>query len=698
MPHNRKHLDALGKTLRTAFLSMFAILLCAMAAAAPALDAAPLTGAKHIDAVLVIDTSQSMRTSDKNRLAIAGAKIFVDMLEANGSNVAVIGFNGNVVLDIPMTGIGSAESRQAVKTKLDALRFVGYTDMGRALKAAEAYLDGSIGVADASPVIIMFTDGYIDVNERGRTESQSKQEVYEVAGSAEGKYPIYTIGLNGGSEVDEALLKDIAASTGAKNYMTTDPDELRDIFNDIFADIIGSERIVVGKVVTDGENYNLIDINIPNSYVAEANVLMQSGEQLIDVSLKNPDDSMVELTEENGVYFSKEDKYSIIKIASPARGNWLLGIKGIKDDEVTISLLYNYELSLSARILQAGPYAAGDEVTVVGEFVDAGGKPLASGVSAAIAGNVSVKAEGGAEIGEIKMDNSGGRLSAKYVLPQGYPSVYFVVSSSGEGFFRESQPLRVAVSKAAPTATPPQSTPAPPTPAATATPRPARIGPIFFVHFPLIGNGGRFDASDRIDGLIGKPSVECEDPNAAFEVDGTAVSVKAASKLKLLNAKATLKYTDPGGAQTLEFRVVGLPGAYLFPLALLAAAFLLRERIGQLMRKLKKVPLFGRLLCSVARDGVYDPEPPPVDLSYARLKGSVPLEKIVKIDGFPQLKGIRVRQLLPGQDSPDYRLEFRNKSQCRMSANSLAFGETLAIEAADGPSTVTLSLTYDGDN
>jgi hypothetical protein len=449
----------------------------------------------------------------------------------------------------------------------------------------------------------------------------------------------------------------------------------------------------------DGENYNLIDINIPNSYVAEANILMQSGEQLIDVSLKNPDGGQVELAESNNVYFSREDKYSIIKIVSPAKGNWLLGVKGVRDDEVMISLLYNYDLSLSARIQESGPFTEGSEVTVIGEFLDIWGKPLAAGISAATIGQAVVKDGSGSVLEEIDMKNDGSRLSAKYTLPTGHSSVVFVVNSSGDGFYRESEPVSIAVGRAPQaTATPLAATATPissgPSATPAASPPQNRIGLIFFIHFPFVNNGGGFDASERIDGLTGISSVECEDPNAVFEIDRSIVSVAAKSPFNLLNVEATLKYTDGSGASAQAFRVFGFPGVYLVLLVLLAAAALvlnaLKDQIGHLIRKLKRVRLYGRLLYSIQDDGVYLPDAPPVDFSSMKLRGNIALEKL--IPSCPQLKGIFVRQLVPGPDSPVFLLTFSNKSKCSMSQESLTFRQELTITDTTGNKRI--SLTY----
>lgn len=425
-----------------------------------------------IDAILVLDTSNSMYGSDPQRISIEGAKLFVDMLEAAGSKVAVVGFNGQISYETPFYSINSFADKDIIKNSLDSISYSGQTDIGLALVRADEYI-ATLPKDSSNPVVIMFTDGYIETT-GSRTEQMSLDDVDRAILSANGNYPIYTIGLNASSRVDQPLLEKIADETGAQNYMTSNAADLPDIFNQIFANHTNSNVINLGTLTGDSENYNTIDINIPNANVAEANITILSDNPVTDVILTDPSGN----NQNSNVYYATSNKYSLMKIIKPARGTWKLSVKGITGDKIKINLLYNYDLILTAGY--EGTPQVGGSFDIIGHFTDSDGNasPIGSNINTdAIFIDVN-----GNEIFRSSMTNDG----TKFILPYS-PSeseLRFYLRSAGDGFYRESQEVHISVlPDSTATATEPAPT-AETTPAPTLTPKPpADIEPKTFADY-----------------------------------------------------------------------------------------------------------------------------------------------------------------------------------------------------------------------
>lgn len=90
----------------------------------------------NMDVVFVMDKSDSMIESDKNKVSITGAKMFLDMMRNKGSNIAVVDFANNADFSDLVT-VENDKSKDYIKEYLNNLKYgSGHTDYGLALKKA----------------------------------------------------------------------------------------------------------------------------------------------------------------------------------------------------------------------------------------------------------------------------------------------------------------------------------------------------------------------------------------------------------------------------------------------------------------------------------------------------------------------------------------------------------------------------------
>ncbi|MCL1884466.1 MAG: VWA domain-containing protein [Defluviitaleaceae bacterium] len=313
--------------------------------------AIPIDG---IDAILVVDTSGSMRTADPERITLEAASLFMDMMETRSSRIGIIQFSDEVQTVMPLTPISDPSIRDNIRHEISQFVYRGWTDIGLALRtAAQMLLDDP--VPGNSPMILLFTDGRIELaagdSANDRTVELSYDDAWWAVDSVGDFASIYTIGLNHDGTINEEFLREIASRTGASYYIVGEADALPQIFNEIFASHIRSSITEVTTIVADGETYADVSIPIPSAFVAEANIIMLSSRPITSVRLFDPSGREVAFDDESYT-LTYANRYSMIKVLEPMVGDWLLNVRGLPEDRITINLIYNYNVSIALSVDQ----------------------------------------------------------------------------------------------------------------------------------------------------------------------------------------------------------------------------------------------------------------------------------------------------------------------------------------------------------
>jgi len=194
-----------------------------------------------IDIILCIDVSGSMTAQDftPNRMEAAKkvAEEFVDKRLAD--RIGVVIFSGESFTQCPLT-----TDHEVLKSAIENIRN-GLLEDGTAIGDGLATSVDRLRTSDSkSKIIILLTDGVnngglIDPNTAKNIARTFGVKVYTIGVGTQGQapFPIKTdLGVMMQSEkvdIDEALLKDIASSTGGKYYRATDNTSLDSIYADI---------------------------------------------------------------------------------------------------------------------------------------------------------------------------------------------------------------------------------------------------------------------------------------------------------------------------------------------------------------------------------------------------------------------------------------------------------------------------------
>lgn len=397
-----------------------------------------------VDVAIVIDTSGSMKSTDPSRISIEAAKLFIDMLETTGSGAGIVPFSDTLGEVVDITPIESIADKEQLKSVVNNLQYSGDTDIGMAVKkGCELLKDSKTGNKKA---VLFFTDGNIDLgNKRLRTDAISLQDLRDAVldASSEG-IPVYTIGLNANGSVDRNLLSDMAVQTDGRSYIVDSASDLPGIFNEIFADFINSNIVVLNEVTLDGVNDVEIPFNIPNKSVLEANIIMLSTMPLGNVSMIAPDGSALE-ADGKKMILSTSDQYSMLKLLMPTTGDWWLRLNGSAGCQVHVNLIFNYKVSLSASAV-LGADSDGSQVVEVKAVLEKDGEPITDEtLYQAFKGNVGISKDNG-DMTLYPMELSGNSFIAR--IPVTAPGVYQIIARvDSDTLYRESSVMEVRISE-----------------------------------------------------------------------------------------------------------------------------------------------------------------------------------------------------------------------------------------------------------
>lgn len=199
--------------------------------------------AEGIAIALAVDVSTSMLAEDvvpRNRLGAARQTVARFVRGRRHDRIALVAFAGEAMTRVPLT-----RDYSVVVEAVDALRAGSLADgtaIGEGLAAAAARLRGA---EEASKVIVLLSDGVnnrgeVDPREAARAAAALGMRVYTVAMGADSvaRIPVAITSVGpryalARTEVDEALLAEVAALSGGRYYRARDADALERIYAEI---------------------------------------------------------------------------------------------------------------------------------------------------------------------------------------------------------------------------------------------------------------------------------------------------------------------------------------------------------------------------------------------------------------------------------------------------------------------------------
>ena len=384
-----------------------------------------------VDVVFVVDSSKSMKTSDPQGLTAEAMKMFIDMCHIKGDKGGMVAYSGNIINESTLNYMNTEADKAALKNTLASLELGDWTDTGLGLNRAVSILRAGHD-ADHKPVIILLSDGK---NDPQRDKTASQDDLAAAINEAKAQsFPVYTIGLNADGTVDENQLKLISSETNGKNFITNNANDLPQILREIYAE---NSRLKISQqnTITGNGLFQDVAINIPDSNNVEANITLLSSNP-VELKLTDINGNSVSIPSENIIY-SKSNRYSMLKLVSPAKGNWTLSVKGNSGDRIDISLISNYDFKTVMGINPETNIYKGDKVAVSAHMESNGQKLEQDEFYSTLKATLNVKNLENGQTQGIEMIRNGNSFGAEVAIPD-ENSYELTAKIEGAGFTRES--------------------------------------------------------------------------------------------------------------------------------------------------------------------------------------------------------------------------------------------------------------------
>ena len=284
---------------------------------------------EHMDVVLVLDSSASMRLTDPQRLRDEGAKLFLQFLRT-GDRLAVLEFSEGAKQIRPLSDYDPAQLDATINQITSIGNDGQYTDINSGLIAAQKILTES-GRTDAAHLVILLSDGKLDPNPTASSASAALSQLTEqlLPQLKTAGVKIYTLAFS--EQADKQLLAEIAATTEAVSWFTPDADKIHESYANLFL------AVKKPQVVPRGRRGFKIDTDIQE---ATFYISRDEGQELTLISPSGKHFSQATAGEE--VKWFKGQKFDVVTAVAPEPGEWQL--EGISSSDGFATVLTNLKL------------------------------------------------------------------------------------------------------------------------------------------------------------------------------------------------------------------------------------------------------------------------------------------------------------------------------------------------------------------
>ena len=264
-----------------------------------------------IAAVVLMDSSGSMKRTDPARLRVPAAQLFLSLLDAD-DRAAVVSFSDAGYPIVRLT-IADARGRERLVAGTDKVSSKGaHTNLHAAIEQGMSVLDESV-IAHQRRYLILLSDGRMDTGDEARDQQLSDKIRDDLLPALRDRnIKVYSIAFTQESDID--LLRTIALASDGLFQLIEDQDQLHNAFADIFE---------------SAKAPNMLPMDDGSFEVDDA------VRELTVVAVHEPDDDAVVLRDPNGqewrykahpddVRWMHSPRFELITVPGPAAGKWTL--------------------------------------------------------------------------------------------------------------------------------------------------------------------------------------------------------------------------------------------------------------------------------------------------------------------------------------------------------------------------------------
>jgi len=263
-----------------------------------------------LDAVVIMDSSGSMKLTDPKQLRKPAAKLFISLLDTE-DRLSVVSFSSQAW---PITFLTQLKTDKQLKQALRATNKVSHkgihTNIHSALSKGIELLKESDQL-NREPIIILMSDGQMDVGNKEKSE-RLREEIFEnlLPQLIEHNIKIYSIAFTEAS--DQELLQEVADATDGRYALAASDEMLHKVFSKIF------EQTKQPDMLPLNENKFIVDPSIN-----EITIIANKDSDSSQIYLQPPTGNRINSTfKSEKIKWFVSTSFDMITIKNPAEGEW----------------------------------------------------------------------------------------------------------------------------------------------------------------------------------------------------------------------------------------------------------------------------------------------------------------------------------------------------------------------------------------
>lgn len=287
----------------------------------------------QLDVVLVVDTSNSMKRTDPERIRDQGAKLLARFLDSD-DRLGVLVFDDRVRLSRPLEPVVK-DNLTAFDKVVDEIQISGgWTNLDNAVREAQQLLMRS-GRKDAQHHVILLSDGTMDPHPRdGSPEALITRLLDQTLNRySRAGIKLHTLALS--SLANRELLAEMAKRVGGKHWYAPNGETIHESYSELF--------LVLKKpqITPLGGTEFLID-----GHVQEVSFYIARSSQDEIVQLRSPDDVLMKHeSHPETVHWYHGQMFDFVTIANPTSGIWK--VEGVTTPQGYAKLLTKLQLQIN---------------------------------------------------------------------------------------------------------------------------------------------------------------------------------------------------------------------------------------------------------------------------------------------------------------------------------------------------------------
>ena len=263
-----------------------------------------------MDAVVIMDSSGSMKKTDPKELRKPAAKLFITLLEADDS-LSVVSFSDNAYPVTFLTRLNTEINKNKALKATERISSKGvYTNLYAAIKKGLELLKDSHS-NQHQPILILMSDGKMDVgNKEKSAEFQQKIFTELLPEIKKHQIKIYSIAFT--TDSDQTLLQEIAEATDGRYALAASDDVLHKVFAELF------EQSKEPNMLPLTENQFIVDKSI-----SEITIIANKKDDKSQIFLQTPTGERINSTFKNkNIKWFVSESFDMITLIKPEEGSW----------------------------------------------------------------------------------------------------------------------------------------------------------------------------------------------------------------------------------------------------------------------------------------------------------------------------------------------------------------------------------------